>query len=172
MNNIEEFQKRRILLFNKHLDNTREFQYKYFELINSSLEKSETAMMAAFLSFSALGINFSIKNQPSFEIWLFVTVILINLVWPTISNIYRRKKSQHFLNIIRQLEPPIHEFTNSSNLKSGTEIEASYSRVLKKLKEEIEEGNKMSEWIASSYSILRVISLVLLITGWVILYFF
>ncbi|MCB0495312.1 MAG: hypothetical protein KDC79_04210 [Cyclobacteriaceae bacterium] len=169
MAEIDETQKRRISLFNQHLDNARSFQSKYFEHINSSLEKSETALMAAFLSFSALGINYSINHCPSFEVWLFSTVVLINLGWPIVSNIYRRKKSQHFLNIIRDLEHPVHEFKDSFNLKSWKEIEDSYSSTMTNLSQQIDQGNKMYGWVSTSYNILRIVSFVLLTVGWGIL---
>tara|TARA_A100000171_G_C2107772_1_gene133288 strand:+ start:472 stop:996 length:525 start_codon:yes stop_codon:yes gene_type:complete len=167
MNEIDETQKRRISLFNQHLDNTRAFQYKYFELLHSSLERSETALMAAFLSFSVLGINYSIQHSPSFEVWLFSTVIFINLGWPIVSNIYRNKKAQHFLKIIRPLESPINEFKKPFNLKSWSEIEESYSATITQLTQQINTGNKMYRWIAISYDILRIISFVLLTVGWV-----
>ena len=166
MDEINEIQKRRISQLNQHLDNTRTFQYKYFELLNSSLEKSETAMMAAFLSFSALGINYSINHCPSFEIWLFSAVIFINLGWPLVSNIYKQKKSQHFLNIIRQLESPVQEFKDSLNLKSWSEIESSFSSRFSELSDQIDRGNQKYRWIAKFYNILRIISFLLLIAGW------
>ncbi|KYG81695.1 hypothetical protein EV198_1902 [Roseivirga ehrenbergii] len=164
---MDEIQKRRISLLNQHLDNTRAFQYKYFEHLYSSLAKSETAMMAAFLSFSSLGINYSINHRTSFEIWLFSVVIFINLGWPLISNIYKQKKSQHFLNIIRDLEAPVHEFTDSMNLKSWNEIEISYSSRFSKFSQQIDEGNRMYKWIDISYNTLRIISFLLLTAGWI-----
>ena len=163
---MDEIQKRRISFLNQHLDNARAFQYKYFELLNSSLGKSETALMAAFLSFSALGINYSINHYPSYEILLFSVVIFINLGWPLISNIYIQRKAQHFLNLIRELDAPVHEFRDSMNLKSWNEIESSYLSRYSEFSKKIESGNKMYGWISISYNILRIISFLLLTAGW------
>lgn len=160
---------RRIEAYNEHYGNIREFQYKYWNWITGSLERSESALLASFLTVSILGIRQSMIEEYVAPSVIFSIVIFLNLLFPVAANILRSKKTAHFLGLMRQFELPFHEFKDSLTDKSWNEIEQEYRERTRILGDEIDKGNDIGGKINVVYHSLRILSLLMMSIAWVML---
>lgn len=169
MKNSDHRLQRRIDLFNQHYSNIREFQYKYWGSLANSLERSESALLASFLTISILGIRQSMLQEISITSAIFSVVIFLNLLYPVVANVTRSKKSAHFLKLVRKLELPFHEFQDYQTDKSWYDIEQEYRERIKILGDEIDKGNDIGGKINIIYHSLRILSLLMMSIAWVML---
>ncbi len=153
--------------YDKYLDATRAFQYKFYDGVQVDSNRISTTIYSSFLSISTLGIIFITKNEEPnvLPLVLFIIIILMNIIWAVICKYRLQNKKYAYLVMIRDLEAPMSIRLNKCTLNTS-QITSTFENLSKSLTDKIKVENTKSKNNNRIDLIVTILSILSLVWGW------